>query len=144
MNEKRINEIVEETYENLITVAQLKIHVMGGYFPLLVEKMKKEEIGIYFDEVVHRLFWKFCSTLDRKIKGEKKEYDFLSMSEVSDAFFEECILLIHNAIQQKKSETTPLYVLLKPMKEKYPNEVEKTLDTLFDILLNNYIAKNNE
>lgn len=73
---------------------------------------------------------------------EKIEYDSLSMNEVSDSFFEDCLLLIHNAIQQKKSENTPLYVLLQPLKEKYPKEAEKTIDTLFDILLNGYTTKN--
>lgn len=141
MNEKRIDEIVEETYQSLIDLAELKIHIMGGYFSLLIGKMKKEEIGIYFDEVVHRLFWKFCNLLN-EINMDKIEYDSLSMNKVSDSFFEDCLLLIHNAIQQKKSENTPLYVLLKPLKEKYPKEAEKTIDTLFDILLNGYTTKN--
>lgn len=146
MQEKRINEIVENAYENLIDIVQLNIHIMGGYFPIIAQTMEKEEIGPLFDEVINQLFWKFCSLLEETDTLEEWEaYNSFSLTETSEPFFKYILTLVNHAIENKKSSNrTTLYSLLEVVKEKYPKEAEKTLDTLFDILLNYSLLKSKE
>ncbi len=143
MPEEKKIQIVEQAYTTLKNIADLNIHITGSYFELIISK----EDGIqqeYADEIINRLFWKFCKELFSKQNSIPKAiiYHSFTLNNPSDSLLKDCHQIIRSIIEEKKKNTETLYSLLKPLSTKYPkNEVEKVLDTLFDILLSYYIAQ---
>lgn len=144
MTEEKRKQMVEEAYTTLKNIAELNIHLTGSYFELIFAN-KKKEVQEDTDQIINELFWKFCNELFFK-KGKKVPktivYHSFTFINTSDSLLKDCHQIIRNQIDAKKRNTDTLYSLLSPLANKYPKEeVEKALDTIFNILLSYYIAQ---
>jgi hypothetical protein len=143
MTEEKRKQMVEEAYTTLKNIAELNIHITGGYFELIFANKKEGQEEA--DQIINELFWKFCNELFFK-KGKKVPktivYHSFTFINTSDSLLNDCHQIIRKQIDKKKRNTDTLYSLLNPLTNKYPKEeVEKALDTIFNILLSYYVAQ---
>lgn len=142
-----INQVVQKAYINLTQIAKLQCYVSGGYFGVIIPQNKINEIIDYADEIINNLFFKFCDELSSVITKEDTEmimYKSFCFLNPNKDLLKNCFNLINNIILNKKSSNkTTLLTLLKPLETKYSkNDLEQTLDIIFDILLDYYVIKN--
>lgn len=145
MKEDKINQVIEQAYTTLKNIAELNIHIMGGYLEVIIPKKEIETLSPYADEIINQLFWKFCKEISSKEEKEIPEqiiYHSFTFNTPSDSLLTDCNKIVREQITNKKSSSnTTLYSLLSPLSLKYTKEeVEKTLDTIFDVLLSYYIS----
>lgn len=139
-----INEAVQQAYNNLKSIVDLKIlGVIGNYFSLIIPESKFNSLKDYVDEIIDKTFWKFCNELSNKVTKDDIEfimYKSFVNNNPSGELIEDCFKIINDILINKKSSNlTTLYSLLNPLKENYSKEeYEKSLDTIFDILLSYY------
>lgn len=142
MLEEKTNQMVEEAYTTLKNIAELNIHITGSFFEIIFAK-EKEIVQENADEVINQLFWKFCNELffEEKFIPKTITYHSFTFNNPSDSLLKDCHQIIRNIIDNKKKNGDTLYSLLNPLSNKYPKkEIEKALDTIFNILLSYYIA----
>lgn len=143
MLEEKRNQMVEQAYTTLKNIAELNIYITGGYFELIISKEEKT-VQEYADEIINQLFWKFCHELFLKQESIPKAiiYHSFTFNNPSDSLLKDCHQIIRDIIEGRKKNTEPLYSLFSPLSTKYPKEeLEKALDTIFDILLSYYVAQ---
>ena len=55
-----INEAVQQAYNNLKSIVDLKIlGVIGNYFSLIIPESKFNSLKDYANEIIDKTFWKF-------------------------------------------------------------------------------------
>ena len=145
--ENLINQTIENAYNNLKNIAELNIFVSNGYFGLIIPENKYYKLSPYVDKIINIVFEKICNDIRDKLKNINTselrfiEYKSFSSNNPSENLINDCYKIIDNFIQNKKdSDETNLLEYLNSLKGKHELEdINKSLDTIFDILLNCYL-----
>lgn len=134
-----IQKSVDEAYYKITSIATIKAYISGGYSDLIINK---DNIN-YVDEIINELFKKISNEI--KIKVKKDDIDFIEyksfcFNNPSKELINDCFKIVNNFITNKKSSNkTTLIDSLNSLKNKYSEEeLAKSLDTIFDILLDYY------
>lgn len=133
--QKIIDEAVLKAYDNLVTIANLKANLSAGYIESLASFLPKESYQ-YLDEIIDKLFWKFCLEINTSKKLDISNFHSLCFNIVENEVFNDCLKVIEDCLANKNNEKN-LFSLLNPLKEKYPST--NIMDTIFDILIDYYI-----
>lgn len=139
-----ISQVVNKAYNNLISLVELRASIMGGYFGMIIPENRLEELAIYGDEIINTLYSKFCDCLSKKFKDDDIEfimYKSFCSNNPSKDLIKDCFKIVNNDIKNKQSNnaTATLLESLISLKDKYSEkDIEKSLDTIFDILLDYY------
>lgn len=138
-----IGQVVEKAYIDLIDISKYKINLIGGYFEIILFRNDIKEIGQYIDEIMNNLVIKFCDTISKRITENdiiNFKYKSYCCNQPSKELLDECLKFVNNNITNKKDSKgatlTNFFDSLLPKFTK--NELENTIDTVFDILLNYY------
>ena len=97
----------------------------------------------YIDEIIDGVFWKLMNEIKSKVTRDDIEFiefkEFLSKNP-SSKLIKDCFDIVNTNLKNKKSSNEQsLFLLLKSIENNYPKEeIEKSLDTIFDILLDYY------
>lgn len=92
---------------------------------------------------IYNVFLKFCNEISNKVTKNDIEFidykTFIS-NDPSEELIKDCFDIVNSKITNKKSSNeTTLYSLLNSIREKHSKEeIGKSLDTIFDILLDYY------
>ena len=138
-----INEVVQTAYKNVTSIVDLKLMIVGNYFSLMVpESILKDNIE-YADDIINEVFWKLCDEISPKITKDDIEFVMFKSfvnNEPSENLIKDCFNIVNNILTNKNSRNkTTIYELLNSLKDKYDKgEINKSLDTIFDILLDYY------
>lgn len=138
-----IDEAVQKAYNNLKDIIELKAMVVGNYLGIIIPMSKFDELIEYADDILNKLFSKFCDEIADKVTDDDIEfinYKTFINNDPSEELINDCFKIVNNRITNKKSSNeTTLYSLLNSIKEKHSKEeIGKSLDTIFDILLDYY------
>lgn len=139
-----INQVVNEAYNNLTDLVNLRISAVGGFFGMIIPENRLKELAIYADEIINKLYIKFCNNLRGKIDIDSMNVEFYKSfcyNTPSKNLINDCLEIVNNDIKNKQSspETTTLLNSLNSLKPKYSeDDISKSLNTIFDILLNYY------
>lgn len=140
-----INQVVNKAYNNLTEFVDLKISaIIGGYFEMIIPSSKLEELIPFVDEIINNLYDKFCFNLSKSITDDDIEfviYKSFCCNEPNKDLIDDCFKIVNNDIKNKQSskESTTLFNSLSSLQTKYSEEdMEKSLNTIFDILLDYY------
>ena len=143
-----ISQVVNQAYSDFTGLVDLKISALGGYFGMIIHESKLEELMQYADEIINTLYTKFCDILSKSITDDDMEfiiYKSFCYNKPNKDLIDDCFKIVNDDIKNKQSskETTTLLKSLSSLKAKYNEEdMGKSLDTIFDILLDYYsIAK---
>ena len=139
-----INQVVNEAYKNLTSIAELNANAIGGYFGLIIPEKKIRELISYSDDIVNLLFKKFCNNIANKITDNDMEfiiYKSFCFNDPSSELVQDCFKIVNDNLQNKKSSNnTTLLESLNSLKLNHSEpELEKSLNTIFDILLDYYV-----
>lgn len=139
-----INQVVNEAYKNLTSIAELNANAIGGYFGLIIPEKKIRELISYSDDIVNLLFKKFCNNIANKITDDDMEfiiYKSFCFNDPSSELVQDCFKIVNDNLQNKKnSNNTTLLESLNSLKLNHSEpELEKSLNTIFDILLDYYV-----
>ena len=139
-----INQVVNEAYKNLTSIAELNANAIGGYFGLIIPEKKIRELISYYDDIVNLLFKKFCNNIANKITDDDMEfiiYKSFCFNDPSSELVQDCFKIVNDNLQNKKSSNnTTLLESLNSLKLNHSEpELEKSLNTIFDILLDYYV-----
>lgn len=111
---------------------------------LIIPEKKTKELISYSDEIVNLLFKKFCDDIANKISDDDMEfiiYKSFCFNNPSKKLMQDCFKIVNDNLQNKKSSNNT--TLLESLNSLKPNhseqELEKSLNTIFDILLNYYV-----
>lgn len=138
-----INEAVQTAYKNITSIVDLRLIIVGDYFSLMIPKSILENNIEYADEIINNVFWKLCNELSEKVTNDDMEfimYKSFVNNNPSEKLIKDCFDIINNILSNKKSSNnTTIFSLLDVLKDKYnEEEVSKSLNTIFDILLDYY------
>ena len=140
-----INQVVNQAYNDLTGIIDLKIlAIIGGYFEMIIHESKLEKLTPYVDDIINTLYDKFCVNLSKSIKDDDIEfimYKSFCYNKPNEDLIDDCFKIVNNDIKNKQSdkESTTLLKSLSSLQVKYSEEdMEKTLNTIFDILLDYY------
>lgn len=138
-----INQVVNQAYDDLTGLVDLKITVSGGYFGMIIHESKIEELAQYVDEIINNLYTKFCNVLSGSVTDDDMEfiiYKSFCYNKPNETLIEDCFKIVNNDIKKQSSEKeTTLLESLNSLKSKYSEEdISKSLDTIFDIILDYY------
>lgn len=139
-----INQVVNEAYNNLTDLVNLRISAHGGIIGMIIPESKLMELAIYADEIINKLYIKFCNNLHGKIDIDSMNvelYKSFCCNTPSKELINDCLEIVNKDIKKKQSssETTTLLNSLNSLKPKYSeDDISKSLNTIFDILLNYY------
>lgn len=138
-----IKKAVNKAYYNLTGIANLKGNVVGGYFGLIIPENDLEELINYADEIINQTFFELCNEIATKVTKDDMDfimYKSFSFNNPSKNLIDDCFKIVNDIITNKKSSNdTTLQSLLKTLIPNYnKEEIEKSLDTIFDILLDYY------
>ena len=136
-----IENVVLNAYNNLINLAKNKEYIAGGYFGLIIPKSKLSDLINYVDEIICKLFFMFCKNISNNLTVSDMKfikYKSFCFNKPSDELIKDCLNIVNNHIKKSSLETT-LIEDLNSLKPKYSEiEIRKSLDTIFDILLDYY------
>lgn len=140
-----INQVVNQAYNDLTGLVDLKISVIiGGYFGMIIHESKLEELTPYVDDIINTLYDKFCVSLSKNITDDDMEfiiYKSFCSNKPNKDLIDDCFKIVNNDIKNKQSDkdSTTLLNSLSSLQTKYSEEdMEKSLNTIFDILLDYY------
>jgi len=138
-----INEAVQTAYKNITSIVDLRLMIVGNYFSLMIPESTLKDNIEYADDIINEVFWKLCDELSPKVTKDDMEfimYKSFVNNEPSDDLIKDCFSIVNNALTNKNSSNrTTIYELLNSLKDKYDKgEISKSLDTIFDILLDYY------
>ena len=138
-----INQVVNQAYNDLTGLVDLKITELGGYFGMIIHNNKFEELVQYAEEIINNLYTKFCNVLSESITDDDMEfiiYKSFCYNNPNETLVEDCFKIVNNDIKKQSSEKeSTLLESLDSLKSKYSEEdISKSLDTIFDILLDYY------
>lgn len=140
-----INQVVNQAYNDLTGMVDLKISaIIGGYFGMIIRERKLEKLTPYVDDIINTLYDKFCVNLSKNITDDDMEfiiYKSFCSNKPNKDLIDDCFKIVNNDIKNKQSdkESTTLLNSLSSLQTKYSEEdMEKSLHTIFDILLDYY------
>lgn len=146
-----INQVVKQAYNDLTGLVDFRVAgIIGGYFGIIIHDSKLEELTPYVDDIINTLYDKFCVNLSKNITNDDMEfiiYKSFCSNKPNKDLIEDCFKIVNNDIKNKQSDkdSTTLLNSLSSLQAKYSEEdMEKSLNTIFDILLDYYsIVKKN-
>ena len=142
MIEEKINELVNKAYYNLTGIAKTKSTFAGEYLLLIIPN----EYINNTDEILNKLFQKFCIEINKNISLENLDIQYKSFcnNNPSKELINDCFKLIQNIIiNEKSSNEATLYRVLDSLKPIHSEqELKKSFNTVFDILLDYYTITN--
>lgn len=138
-----INQVVNQSYNDLIGLVDLKISVLGGYFGMIIYENRIEELAQYTDVIINDLYTKFCHELSKSITDEDMEfiiYKSFCYNKPNEDLLTDCIKIVtHDIKKQSGKEQINLLESFHLLKYKYSeNDISNLLNTVFDILLDLY------
>lgn len=138
-----INEAVQKAYKNITSIVDLRAMIVGDYFSLMVSQSNIN----YADDIINNVFWKLCDELSKKVTKDDMEfimYKSFVNNDPSEKLIKDCFSIVNDTLSNKKSSNdTTIFSLLDVLKDKYnKEEVSKSLNTIFDILLDYYSIVN--
>ena len=134
-----IQNSINQAYYKLTNIAEIGAYMSGNYFDLIINKDNYD----YADEIINQLFSKIINIIKFNISKddiEFIEYKSFCFNDPSDELINDCLNIVNSFIKNKKSSNeTTLFNSLNSLTNKYSNkEITKSLDTIFDILLDYY------
>lgn len=140
-----INQVVNQAYSDLTGLVDFRVAgIIGGYFEMIIHESKLEELIPYADDIINTLYDKFCVNLSKSIKDDDVEftmYKSFCYNKPNEDLIDDCFKIVNIDIKNKQSdkESTTLLKSLSSLQTKYSEEdMEKSLNTIFDILLDYY------
>lgn len=142
-NNNLINHTINQAYDNLTNIAKNKILIIGGYFRIIIPPKELITLNDYIDLIINQVFFKLVDKIKGKTTIKKINtitYNSYCFNNPSEALIKDCFNLVNEILFNKKSSCeTTLFDLLNTLKEKHSKkELEKSLNTIFDILLTYY------
>lgn len=138
-----INEAVQTAYTNITSIVDLDLIIVGNYVSYMIPQSIFKNNPDYINEIINNVFWKLMNEIKSKVT--KDDIEFIEFKKFliknpSDELIKDCFNIINTNLENKKSsDEQSLFSLLKPIETNYPKEeIEKSLDTIFDILLDYY------
>lgn len=141
--QKIINEAVQTAYTNITSIVDLDLIIVGNYVSYMIPQSILKNNPDYIDEIIDGVFWKLMNEIKSKVTRDDIEFiefkEFLSKNP-SSKLIKDCFDIVNTNLKNKKSiNEQSLFLLLKSIENNYPKEeIEKSLDTIFDILLDYY------
>lgn len=141
--QKIINEAVQTAYTNITSIVDLDLIIVGNYVSYMIPQSILKNNPDYIDEIIDGVFWKLMNKIKSKVTRDDIEFiefkEFLSKNP-SSKLIKDCFDIVNTNLKNKKSSNEQsLFLLLKSIENNYPKEeIEKSLDTIFDILLDYY------
>lgn len=141
--QKIINEAVQTAYTNITSIVDLDLIIVGNYVSYMIPQSILKNNPDYIDEIIDGVFWKLMNEIKFKVTRDDIEFiefkEFLSKNP-SSKLIKDCFDIVNTNLKNKKSSNEQsLFLLLKSIENNYPKEeIEKSLDTIFDILLDYY------
>lgn len=141
--QKIINEAVQTAYTNIPSIVDLDLIIVGNYVSYMIPQSILKNNPDYIDEIIDGVFWKLMNEIKSKVTRDDIEFiefkEFLSKNP-SSKLIKDCFDIVNTNLKNKKSSNEQsLFLLLKSIENNYPKEeIEKSLDTIFDILLDYY------
>lgn len=140
-----INQVVEQAYKDLTGLVDFRVAgIVGGYFGIIIHDSKLEELTPYVNDIINTLYDKFCVNLSKNITNDDMEfiiYKSFCSNKPNKDLIDDCFKIVNNDIKNKQSDkdSTTLLNSLSSLQAKYSEEdMEKSLNTIFDILLDYY------
>ena len=138
-----INEAVQTAYKNITSIVDLRLLIVGDYFSLMIPESILKNNMEYADEIINNVFWKLCDELSKKVTKDDMEfimYKSFVNNDPSENLIKDCFNIVNDILSNKKSSNnTTIFSILDVLKDKYnKEEVSKSLNTIFDILLDYY------
>ena len=140
-----INQVVNQAYSDLTGLVDFRVAgIIGGYFEMIIHESKLEELIPYADDIINTLYDKFCVNLSKNITDDDMEftmYKSFCYNKPNEDLIDDCFKIVNIDIKNKQSdkESTTLLKSLSSLQTKYSEEdMEKSLNTIFDILLDYY------
>ncbi len=140
-----INQVVKKAYKDLTGLVDFRVAgIIGGYFGIIIHDSKLEELTPYVDDIINTLYDKFCVNLSKNITDDDMEfiiYKSFCSNKPNKDLIDDCFKIVNNDIKNKQSDknSTTLLNSLSSLQSKYSEEdMEKSLNTIFDILLDYY------
>lgn len=140
-----INQVVKKAYKDLTGLVDFRVAgIIGGYFGIIIHDSKLEELTPYVDDIINNLYDKFCVNLSKNITDDDMEfiiYKSFCSNKPNKDLIDDCFKIVNNDIKNKQSDkdSTTLLNSLSSLQAKYSEEdMEKSLNTIFDILLDYY------
>ena len=141
--QKIINEAVQTACTNITSIVDLDLIIVGNYVYYMIPQSILKNNPDYIDEIIDGVFWKLMNEIKSKVTRDDIEFiefkEFLSKNP-SSKLIKDCFDIVNTNLKNKKSSNEQsLFLLLKSIENNYPKEeIEKSLDTIFDILLDYY------
>lgn len=141
--QKIINEAVQTAYTNITSIVDLDLIIVGNYVSYMIPQSILKNNPDYIDKIIDGVFWKLMNEIKSKVTRDDIEFiefkEFLSKNP-SSKLIKDCFDIVNTNLKNKKSSNEQsLFLLLKSIENNYPKEeIEKSLDTIFDILLDYY------
>lgn len=140
-----INQVVNQAYSDLTGLVDFRVAgIIGGYFEMIIHENKLEELIPYADDIINTLYDKFCVNLSKSIKDDDVEftmYKSFCYNKPNEDLIDDCFKIVNIDIKNKQSDKESITLLksLSSLQTKYSEEdMEKSLNTIFDILLDYY------
>lgn len=146
MNKETIlTTVVQNAYDNLIGIAEVGAFVVGNYLDIIIPKDPLEQEHEDLDRIIDLLFWKFCDEIKHNLSKEKMipiVYQSFCFNEPRQELIDDCFKVVNEALfHEENGHHTTFYSLLNSLSLNHKQEdLEQTLNTIFDILLDYYIA----
>jgi len=141
VDKEKVEEAAEKAYHNLVSIVELNLGIVGGYFNLIIKENFEDEKMC--EEIINQVFFRLCDEISLKINEEEltlTSYKSYSYNSPSEDLINDCFKIVNDFLKNKKSrsETTLIHILHSLSKDYSKEEKEKVFDTIFDILLNYY------
>ncbi len=147
--ETTLTTVVQNAYDNLTGIAEVGAFVVGSYLDIIIPKDHENHKSEEIDEIINLLFWKFCDELQSKALKRNMDpvtYQSFCFNEPRQELIDDCFRIVNYALSDENTHTrsTTFYSLLDSLTVNYDHEdLEQVLNTIFDILLDYYIAVKN-
>ena len=138
-----INEAVQTAYTNITSIVDLDLIIVGNCVSYIIPQSILKNNSDYIDEIINNVFWKLMNEIKSNVTKDDMEFiefkEFFSKNP-SNNLIKDCFNIVNTNLENKKSsDEQSLFSLLKSIETNHPKEeIEKSLDTIFDILLDYY------
>lgn len=138
-----INEAVQTAYTNITSIVDLDLIIVGNCVSYIIPQSILKNNSDYIDEIINNVFWKLINEIKSNVTKDDMEFiefkEFFSKNP-SNNLIKDCFNIVNTNLENKKSsDEQSLFSLLKSIETNHPKEeIEKSLDTIFDILLDYY------
>lgn len=139
-----VNQVVNKAYYNLIGIVDVRATAIGGYFGMIIPESQFKGLANYCDEIINNLYKRLCNYLSNKITNDDMEsitYKSFCCNDPKKELIKDCFEIVNSDIEHKQNsnKTSTLLESLTSLQSKYnEKDVSKSLDTIFDIILDYY------